>query len=484
MQAMHLLSPAAAIWLLTSVLGVLAAHAATNLELQLEAAIYEEETVGDVQAALEIYQAILAEGEGQRPILARAHERMAGCYLRLGREEEARRELRKVIDAYPEETAIVDRARQFLSRQPPLEPTPWLDGEVLTYVIRLPTGVPFGIYAFAVESRREDGVDAWQIRVRRYHDSGLNDQGRSLAIVEQESMRPLRSEFVHRLYGSAQTSYGEGSYRLETHGASGPAEVQSVEHEGTVFDNEEWIYLTRRLPLALGYKTSLPLNTYAHPQPLDVSFEVTAQTQVEVPAGSFEAYKAETSIGQTFFYSTGRERYLVKMKLPGADAELVAVSQRREAESKLFHDEALGFALTAPPGWLFHPNEALTSAKKTLVHLLDPLAEQRSFFMAEKRSTKKGGSLEEQAREAIASDSAVLAEHTIREDSWRRDTIAERPALYVITDFQDGDRQWSRYLVWVSGEGLLGRFIFNVPPEKLEVLRTSLDEVVAGLHLD
>ncbi|MEM7350434.1 MAG: tetratricopeptide repeat protein [Acidobacteriota bacterium] len=467
-----------AVALATLLLGP-AAEAATNLELQLEEAIYQEETAGDVEKAISLYRKILDDSDGERSLLARTHERLAVCYRKLGREDDVRKTLRQLIDTYPEQTEVVQRARRALEHQLALEPAPWLDGEVLTYVIRLPTGVPFGVYSFAVESRTEDGVDAWQIRVRRFHDGAMRDQGRSRAVVERDSMRPLHGAFIHNLYGSAKARYDEGSYRL----ALGPEE-QVIEHEGVVFDNEEWVYLTRRLPLAVGYQTSLPLNTYSQPSPLDVSFEITGQKTVKVPAGTFDCFKAKTSIGQTFFYSTGPERYVVKMKLPGADAELVSVSQRREGESAVHHDDALGFQITAPPGWIFHPNEAMTDGKKALVHLLDPTAEHRSFFMFDKRAPKKGTPLEKLARKTLAGDATVLEQHTIREDSWREDEINGRPALFVTTDFRDGDLELSRYLVWVSGETTSARFVFNMPRERLNDLQPGIDEVVASLQLD
>ena len=485
MKAMHpTVLKVVLILCLVSLFGAPSAPAATSFELELEEAIYLEETTGDVEAAQRIYEKILADGDGQRSVLARVHDRLAGCYLKLGRQEDARQQFRTLIESYPEQTETVARARLHLSRQPPLGPTPWLDGEVLTYVIRLPTGAPYGVYVFAIESTVEGGVDAWQIRARRYHDGGLNDQGQSRLVVEQESLRPLRGIFMHSQLVSAEARYDKGSYRLTTHQAGGQAEEQTIEHEGIVFDNEEWFYLTRRLPLALGYSTSLQLNAYSVAHPIDVAFEVTGQKKVTVPAGSFDCFKAETSIGQTFFYSTGPERYLVKMKLPGATAELINVSHRRESETGSYSDEDLGFSLTVPGGWFFHPNDAVASAKKALLHLLDPGAEQRSFFMVTKTSLKEGKSLEKVARRVIASDATVLAEHTIREDSWRQETVGGLPALFVTTDFQDGEVEWSRYLVWVAGEGRVGRFIFNVPPEKLADLRPALDGIVAGLRFD
>ncbi len=457
--------------------------AATNVELQLEEAIYLEETAGDLAAATKIYLEMLENGEGQRSLLARAHDRLAGCYLKMGRPEDAERHFQKVIEQYPEEAELVARAQLALSASPALEPAPWVDGEVLTYVIKLPTGVQFGVYVFAIESGADASGDLWQIMARRYHDGAASDQGFSRVTVRQGTMRPVHSVFRHSMMGSFESHYEDSTFRMLSHQADGTSKESMIRHAQPVFDNDEWIYLTRSLPLALGYRTTLPLNVFAG-EPLKVSFEVTKEKTVKVPAGTFECLKAKSSLGQTFYYSTGPERLVVKMDLPGATAELARVSHRRHSEEEIYRDDQAGFSLTLPAGWFVQGNSEFTKGKKGLLHLLDPGAEQRSFFLWADTPSNKEPELAKIARKTIAADSQALVGQKVRDDSWREDTVDGRPVLFVTTDFRDGEVRLSRYLVWIAGEHKIGRFIFNVPTDRLEALRPVLDEMVASLRLN
>ncbi len=61
-----------------------AASASSTAEL-LEKAIFTEETVGDLKAAIKIYEQIVAQAEANRSHVAQARYRLGMCHLKLER---------------------------------------------------------------------------------------------------------------------------------------------------------------------------------------------------------------------------------------------------------------------------------------------------------------------------------------------------------------------------------------------------------------
>jgi Tol biopolymer transport system component len=90
------------------------AHAQSTSEL-LEKGLYTEDTVGELDAAIKIYQRIVAGAEKNRSYAARAQYRLGMCYLKKGKKREAVIAFRKLIDQFPKQTKPVARAKARLS---------------------------------------------------------------------------------------------------------------------------------------------------------------------------------------------------------------------------------------------------------------------------------------------------------------------------------------------------------------------------------
>lgn len=99
------------------------------------------------------------------------------------------------------------------------------------------------------------------------------------------------------------------------------------------------MHLIRRLPLAVGYETTLPLFVIFNGQLIDIGLEVTAIETVEVPAGTFECYKVDLAIQKTLWFSTGPERYMVKLDGAGVITELTEIGTRKIDEPITYEDE-------------------------------------------------------------------------------------------------------------------------------------------------
>jgi len=83
----------------------------------LEKGIYTEETVGNLDGAIEIYQKIITDDKADRPYVAQAHYRLGMCYLKKGDQAKAHEAFRKILTTFPDQEAIVAEARKKLAAQ-------------------------------------------------------------------------------------------------------------------------------------------------------------------------------------------------------------------------------------------------------------------------------------------------------------------------------------------------------------------------------
>jgi Tol biopolymer transport system component/Skp family chaperone for outer membrane proteins len=92
-----------------------AAEKSQSAEVLLGAALHQEEVEGNLEAAIKIYQKLLADFPGNRPLAAQAHLRIGMCYEKLGRRE-AQKAYQTVIQDYGEQKEFVAQAQERLSR--------------------------------------------------------------------------------------------------------------------------------------------------------------------------------------------------------------------------------------------------------------------------------------------------------------------------------------------------------------------------------
>ena len=97
------------------VIGWIGFSIAQPVSEQLEKAVYLEETVGDLDVAVEMYKKIVAEGSSNREYIARALHRLGCCYLKQGKKEQAKQSLEQLVQQYPEQEKLAQSAKMKLS---------------------------------------------------------------------------------------------------------------------------------------------------------------------------------------------------------------------------------------------------------------------------------------------------------------------------------------------------------------------------------
>jgi Tol biopolymer transport system component len=91
------------------------ATAAESFSVLLQKGIFAEETEGNLDAAIKIYEQITAEAAANRAVVAQAQYRLGVCYQKKGNKEQAISILNDLLKQFPAEAALGQKARELLA---------------------------------------------------------------------------------------------------------------------------------------------------------------------------------------------------------------------------------------------------------------------------------------------------------------------------------------------------------------------------------
>ena len=317
----------------------------------LEKGIYNEETVGNLDEAIKLYRQVVDVGRETEKLAAQAQYRLATCLLKQGKTDEATAAYKELVAQFPEQEELVARARKFLPDELKLMPPPWKDGERLTLTMKLPGGQTVGIIGTGVDQGKIDDQPIWRMAVRRFVASGQNE-GVSEVVIDAASNRPLTTSWDHMLLGTSSSVWHDGQVAITSVDSSGKTETKTVDFEGVAYSNDQWFFGFRQLPLAIGFKVTIPLRVeFTGGNPVEMELHVDQMEKIKTPVGEFECFRLETNLAQTLWIADVPERYLVKFAGGGVEALLSSVTVGDTASS--LENAALGLSLTVPKGW-FH----------------------------------------------------------------------------------------------------------------------------------
>ena len=462
----------------TSVLGTAQLAAAASPSELLEQGIYSEETKGDVDAALKLYQQVVTDAKAGQAVAAQAQYRLGICYYKKKNYAEANAAFEKLVKDYPDQKDLIALANKYLANAMPLMPAPWVDGEEQQLDIKFPTGYKIGTACYRVAAGETNGQKLWRLSSQLF----ATTQQSSRLEVEADSFKPLHCRWRINLIGAVEVTYSPGYAELKTMGKDG---VAKIDLSGVVYDNEEVIQLMRRLPLASDYKTVLHIFTgLGGGNVISLEAKVTAQEKVEVPAGSFDCFKVELStVRQTMWYSTDAHHYLVKFEAGGVAAVLTAVTQHKAGELLQYQDPAFGFSLAAPADWMFHHADNRDNTDRARVVVLDPDIIGTSIVSVGSRKVlwpEAQKSLRAWADKEIAEGEGAktLKELQIRPDSWKDRTVAGKPGLSLIGDFVEGSEKKIGYAVFTFGDNNAATFVLLCMAKDFESFRPKFEAIV------
>ena len=455
--------------------GNFAARAASPSEL-LEKAVYSEESKGDLDAAMQLYEQVVKEAKDQQSVAAQAQYRLAVCYYKKKNYQKSNEAFEKLVKDYPDQKELVAKATEYLSGASSFLPAPWVDGETMRYELKMAGGVHVGVAAYSVESGQLAGKPIWRFATQL---GAAGMQQISIMEASVDSLKPLHSRWKHTLLGDADTTYSGTTATIKLKGKEG---AKMIDLKGVVYDNEEAVQLFRCLPLTTNYETPLTLlSSLAGGALVPLKVTIEGVESLTVPAGTMECYKAELSIHQTFWFSTDAHHYVVKFEAGGVVAELTSIKVAKANEPETITDSTYHYTLSAPKGWLFDRNEPDKSSGPTSIVVLDPDASGTVVFQMEKKENLKETS--KVSLRAWADSKAGEAANTfknfkVRPDSWFSAQLAGQPAIRFTADLSEqGKPKVANGLFAFDGPNAVS-FISYAPAEEFDHLQKALASVI------
>ena len=444
---------------------------------RLQKGIYLQETVGDLDGAISIYKQIVQTAQESRSNAAQAQFRLGVCLEKKGQQAEAARIFQKVVSDYPEQTGLVTRAKALLPSGPKMLPAPWIDGEILDLTARMgDSSLPASVVKmrFSVQSDKTHPGN-WRFENRTYNVASMF----TLQVeANKETLRPVLalSRGYHPILGESQITYQAGEVHAEVKGK----DPKTLKLDGPVFDSNEIVGVLRRLPLAIGYKTSLPIFTAGGVEPTQISIAVTAEDDVKTPAGDFRAYRIEANQSQTYWISTDVSRYLVKLE-HGPMITALLSSVGRSDQRSAYRNEKLGILLNLSPGWTAEDAASFEPNKQAL-QLVDPESQAIVTLSIEPRKLTTPPTLAGMRAEAENGyKSPQFPDQKLRQHTWQTRQVGGHPALSWIADSSDTftrTKPMILYTIWVRSASSKAVFSALVDPTDFESLRQRLDDIV------
>ena len=444
----------------------------------LQKGIYLQETVGDLDGAIKLFKQIAQTAQESRANAAQAQFRLGVCLEKKGQQAEAARVLQRVVTDFPEQISLVTRAKALLPSGPKLLPAPWIDGEIMDLTASVgnssqPSGAV--IMRFAVQSDKAHPGN-WRFDNRIYNVATMF----VLQVeTDKETLRPVAalSRGYHPFFGESLTTYQDGEVRTEVKGK----DPRTLKLDGPVFDSNEIVGIIRRLPLATGYKTSVPVFTVGggtEAAPMNVS--VTAEEDVKTPAGDFRAYRVEVNQSMTYWIANDPSRYLVKFE-QGSIMTGFLSAVRRSDRSSVYRDDKLGISLNLPPGWTAEGAASLDATKR-LVQLVDSQSQAIVTLSIEPRTLTTPPTLAGMRTEAERNyKQPQFPKQTLLPESWQTRQVGGHPALSWIADATDtftNKMPIVLYTTWIRSDSSKAVFTAQVDPADFEALRQRLDHIV------
>jgi tetratricopeptide (TPR) repeat protein len=471
-----------------AILTCVSASAADSPSELLEKGIYTEETVGDLDKAIEIYEKIISQAEASRKFVAQAQLRLGKCLLKQGKKKEAEEAFRKLVDRFkdsPDQKELVASARKLLPDEGPklkLLPVPWADGEYLELRIKMGGGLDIGVFILSARSSKVDGREVWHLGLNRNIAVNSPNLGLSHVVADRRTFRPISSVFKHSLLGTVAAEYAPKKVTIRSKGDDGKESVKKFDLDGVYYDNEQGWQLFRRLPLADDYKGKVPICATIGSGPMKLDVEVTAKETVEVPAGKFECYKLLVKqVQQTFWISTDAHRYPVKFEAGGVIGVLQSIRQVKPDATVEYADKDLGFSLSAPADWYFIPDKVSAKELSKRLTLVDPGAEGVNTLLVgplDKLDDEHKASVRAWAEHKIEKSKQAYKNFQVLADSWQERKVAGYPAVSCVANFDQGDMKRAQYQVFVLGKSTASRFVARTAADRMDDFRREYDKII------
>jgi len=370
-----------------------------------------------------------------------------------------------------------------LTRGPKLNPAPWADGELLRLNMNTNAGGEIGTLIYTTDGVTSTGKEAWRVQSYMAIPMAKTEQY-TCVDAERASFAPITGRTKSQL-GDFRGTYSPGKVQWQKTSA-GKTSSKQVKLDGVAYDNEQAIFLIRRMPLAEDYRGSFMIFATQNPVVVECRIEVTGREKITVPAGTFDCHVVELAIyagdvsalQHTLWFSADKHQYLVKYDAGNATMTLTEARIREKGKPVRFNDKERRLSLNVPGDWhLYKP--ANPGRYKFKLHLLPPELKAWCQLAADEAGTL-ATSARKVAEGEIKGLEGALKGYTVRADSWAEQKRSGMPTAAYAADYQDKGKDMVEYRTYLLGKSMVYWFVFRIEKDQFEQSKAAFDSIVAS----
>jgi hypothetical protein len=386
-------------------------------------------------------------------------------------------------------SVVVQKAEPQAAAKPlEIGPAPWQDGELMQLAIKTPAGGEAGTLIWTAETAKVEQKEVW--RLQSYTVTvGFEMEQYTRVDAQRDDFAPITGRTKNQM-GDFRANYASDKVALAVK-AKGKESTRELTVSSSVYDNEEALYLIRRLPLAEGYCASFTICPVQSGAPCECRIQVTGKETVTVPTGSYDCYKMNLAVyagvvralEHQLWFSADKSKYLVKYDAGTATMELTRVGTIEKDKPARFESKEIGVSVPAPAGWYFysHPTPA---PYKALVQLLPPELQAWCLLtVGEPEPASSSKSARQVAEGDVEQLKGYFKGYAPRPDSWSDLTIAGMPASRYAADYEHEGQKMVEYRTYLLGKSATYWFVFRVEKDAFESMRPVFDSVMTGFQL-
>ncbi|MDD5458979.1 MAG: DUF3108 domain-containing protein [Phycisphaerae bacterium] len=368
-------------------------------------------------------------------------------------------------------------------KEPELEAAPWVDGEVMRLNLATMAGMDIGEIIYTAKAEKNDSGQLWVIE--SFMNVPIsNTQQYTLVEADAESFEPIFGLTKNEM-GEFSAEYGDNKVEL-TVKKNGKENTQTFTPQQTVFDNEQALYLIRRMPLKEGYIGSFYIFPVQSASVCKARIEVKGRETRTVPCGKFDCWKVSLAVyagvvkalEHTLWISADEHRYLVRYDSGQAVMELRAVALESDKPQQVTIDSA---EFTLPVGWYAMKNPAVGGYRLS-VQLISPQMEYWSVFTSAERIAMFD-SARAVAQMDIEQLKGFFKNYDVRENSWQDLTIDNMQAVNYAADYMENDANMVEYRTYILGSGVYW-FVFRTPADKFDQEKPVFDLIIKSFTVN
>jgi len=265
--------------------------------------------------------------------------------------------------------------------------------------------------------------------------------------------------------------------------------------QGIAYDNEQALYLIRRMPLAENYEGSFPIFSVQGGATIECRIKVLDLEEVTVEAGTFKCYKTDLSIytgnlrtlQHTLWFSADEHKYLVKYDVGGtATMELAKVWQKDKNQPLTFENEEPHFSVTIPADWRFY--SYASAGPQFSLQLIPPEVKAWAVLVRQRRGTDPdSASAMTIAKADCRKLKGFFENYSTDETSWKEYKINGLEAVQYLATYQKKGsplrkytkpKQMVEYRTYIVDDSNVYWFVFRVEKDRFEEYKAEFDSIV------